>query len=113
MEAETKPDENQEWPAWLPWLAGVGVLIILAVWYFAPFWEARSKVRYLMIDPESAEFREMHRGQNGAICGEVNSKNRLGAYTGFVAFYVVDGVAHVQPPDATELSIELQRSACR
>ena len=43
--------------------------------------KAQESVKALLKDPSSAEFRNM----NG-ICGEVNSKNSFGAYTGFVRF---------------------------
>lgn len=43
--------------------------------------KAQESVRALLKDPSSAEFRNM----NG-MCGEVNSKNSFGAYTGFVRF---------------------------
>lgn len=43
--------------------------------------KAQESVMALLKDPSSAEFRNM----NG-MCGEVNSKNSFGAYTGFVRF---------------------------
>ncbi|MGF2346357.1 hypothetical protein ACOI3N_19070, partial [Acinetobacter baumannii] len=43
--------------------------------------KAQESVKALLKDPGSAEFRNM----NG-MCGEVNSKNSFGAYTGFVRF---------------------------
>ena len=43
--------------------------------------KAQESVKALLKDPSSAEFRNM----NG-MCGEVNSKNSFGAYTGFVRF---------------------------
>ena len=43
--------------------------------------KAQESVKALLKDPSSAEFRNI----NG-MCGEVNSKNSFGAYTGFVRF---------------------------
>ncbi len=53
-----------------------------------------SSVREKMIDPESTRFRNIRAydatltdGQGYRyVCGEVNSKNRMGGYTGFTAF---------------------------
>lgn len=56
--------------------------------------EIEGAVRYRMIDPTSTLFRNV-RGYDATltdgqaykyICGEVNSKNRMGGYTGFSAF---------------------------
>jgi hypothetical protein len=41
-----------------------------------------------LLDPFSAEYRELRAGRNGAVCGQVNAKNRLGAYVGFRTFVV-------------------------
>lgn len=49
--------------------------------------EAQSAVASLLIDPASAEFRSVT-SFDGAVCGEVNPKNRMGAYTGFSRFVV-------------------------
>jgi hypothetical protein len=53
-------------------------------------------VRQEMIDPDSTQFRNLRvlpgRGEDQRIvCGEVNSKNRLGGYVGFKHFVVVVG----------------------
>lgn len=54
---------------------------------------AEQAVRAELIDPESAEFREVKTctGDSSITRGEVNGKNRLGAYTGFEFFFVEDG----------------------
>lgn len=41
-----------------------------------------------LFDPGSAQYRELRAGRNGAICGKLNGKNRLGAYVGFKDFVV-------------------------
>ncbi len=68
--------------------------------------EARKSVVIHFKDPDSAKFRNeviYHNSeiQNGGIgvCGEVNSKNSYGAYTGFERYYYSFGEA-----DATTLS---------
>jgi hypothetical protein len=49
--------------------------------------KARSAVAQTLIDPSSAQFRNVT-AREGAVCGEINGKNRMGAYAGFVRFYV-------------------------
>lgn len=66
-----------------------GGLAIFAWWYF---WErphsfAREMVRAELVDPESAQFRNLHT-KGDKICGEVNAKNGMGGYVGFVPFVV-------------------------
>lgn len=39
-----------------------------------------------LFDPKSAQYRNLRSGRNGAICGEVNGKNKYGAYVGFKDF---------------------------
>jgi hypothetical protein len=57
----------------------------------APTSEARAKqaVRERLFDPESAQFSELFKSpsDNGAICGLVNAKNRMGGYAGRAPFY--------------------------
>lgn len=36
-----------------------------------------------MFDPDAAQFRNEETSSAGDVCGEVNSKNRFGAYVGF------------------------------
>ena len=52
---------------------------------------ARQSLGNQLKDPESAQFRNLRSGKPDAsgdymICGEVNAKNELGGYTGFVPF---------------------------
>lgn len=44
-------------------------------------------VKSALKDPESAKFKNVV-----GVCGEVNSKNSYGGYTGFKSFYISDGV---------------------
>jgi hypothetical protein len=49
--------------------------------------KARDAVARELVDPSSAQFRNTEvRGD--MVCGEVNGKNRMGAYVGFQRFYV-------------------------
>ena len=56
---------------------------------------AKAAVVYDFFDPDSAQFRNIvgYRVQTGdqIICGEVNAKNRFGAYVGYQGFYVRQG----------------------
>ena len=58
--------------------------------------DARALVTYDFFDPTTPLFRnEMtYALENGekVICGQVNAKNRLGAYVGFTPFYVRYGI---------------------
>lgn len=47
-----------------------------------------------LLDPFSAQFRDLHKLPSGAICGQVNAKNRYGAYVGWHTF-AVSGVMRV------------------
>lgn len=46
----------------------------------------KSAMEVALIDPFSAQYRALHRGKKGAVCGQVNGKNRLAAYVGFKDF---------------------------
>lgn len=48
---------------------------------------AKAAAAQLLIDPTSAQFRNVAAGDR-AVCGEINGKNRMGAYVGFTRFYV-------------------------
>lgn len=70
---------------------------------------ARNWVRAELTDPDSAKFRN----QKG-YCGEVNSKNRMGGYTGFVRFIAIteglvkfEGSTYTDFKDAWRESCEL------
>ena len=79
----------------------IGLLALLTLMACEPssFKKAREAVAHDMRDPESSQFRAVSAGFDGAVCGEVNSKNAMGAYVGFRRFawsdslgaYVDDG----------------------
>lgn len=52
-----------------------------------PISVAQSQVTSELIDPNSAQFRDMNDFGN-YVCGEVNARNSFGGYTGFQPFYV-------------------------
>ena len=47
-------------------------------------------VAYDLIDPSSAQFREVRQTDDGTWCGQVNGKNRMGAYTGYNDFFALE-----------------------
>lgn len=63
----------------------------------------QKKVRYVLKDPQSAQFREGFETKEDSegharlsYCGEVNSKNSYGAFTGFKRFVVIDGGVFIE-----------------
>jgi hypothetical protein len=51
---------------------------------------AKASIAYDLFDPSAAQFRNLFVSERGAVrvlCGEVNGKNRMGAYVGFRRFY--------------------------
>ncbi|WOC01223.1 MULTISPECIES: hypothetical protein [unclassified Providencia] len=44
---------------------------------------AENRLKENLKDPSSAEFRDSRMGSGGSVCGQVNSKNGFGAYTGY------------------------------
>src|SRR6218665_485654 len=72
-----------------------------------------------LIDPGSTQFRNVRSAGSGAasrVCGEINGKNRMGAYAGFTRFIVNPATEHVQMdrPNARPASVALaQLEQCR
>lgn len=61
-----------------------------------PLTIARAKwsIEERLNDPESARYKSTYLvRRTGAVCGRVNSKNRMGGYDGFKGFVVSDGEA--------------------
>ena len=52
---------------------------------------ARENAKARLKDPDSAQFRNQFVGKKGVPCGEVNSKNSFGGYTGFQRFVASGG----------------------
>ena len=77
------------------------VLGAAAFWYFTsskPESDAIASVKERLSDPGSAQFRNVQ-AKNGAVCGEVNAKNKMGGYVGFTRFMYLKGSAHVWRSD--------------
>ncbi|MGJ8588807.1 MAG: hypothetical protein ACSHXW_11685 [Yoonia sp.] len=73
----------------------------LSFGFLKPEWEIRLESR--LFDAESAQYRNVEISElTGWICGEVNSKNRLGAYAGWKKFMV-------RPPFELDSRPDLQR----
>ncbi len=57
--------------------------------------DARNDVKTQLIDAESARFQNIRIFENGNYCGQVNAKNRMGGYTGFVEFSKQNSVVEI------------------
>jgi hypothetical protein len=73
-----------------------------------------------LIDPSSAQFRNVRTATAGAlgtrVCGEINGKNRMGAYAGFTRFIVnpeTESVEMDQPNATTTSNALAQLEQCR
>ena len=71
----------------------VGVLALVACAPSEPpqFEEARTAVRHMMRDPDSATFEDLKLLKSGTVCGRVNAKNGMGGYSGYAPFYHLSG----------------------
>lgn len=56
----------------------------------SPRAKAHEAIKQALFDPDAAQFRNEETSSSGDVCGEVNSKNRFGAYVGF-SRYVYTG----------------------
>jgi hypothetical protein len=50
--------------------------------------QAKRLVEHDLRDPEATHYREVFRSPSGAVCGQMNAKNGLGGYVGYVDFIV-------------------------
>lgn len=48
--------------------------------------QATSSVKAILYDGTSARFRDLYTSSAGVICGQVNAKNRFGAFVGYQFF---------------------------
>lgn len=74
-------------------VSAAAVLAITVVVYLnhAPWFAFREKRAYIndkLKDPGSTNFRNERVSSSDWLCGELNSKNGMGAYTGFKKFFV-------------------------
>jgi hypothetical protein len=86
------------------------------VWWWTvgkAYYDVTARVRSALIDPDSAEFRDVVVGRTSA-CGEVNSRNRMGGYTGFQKFYMGEsGVNFVSDnPETRALEMATFNTVC-
>lgn len=104
-----------------PLVAGaiVGVLIASALSYrqFVLLPAMREPLLKQLSAPQTAQFRlERYVGPwtvgGGALCGEINAKNRMGGYTGFTPYFSAGGEA-VSGPETPRLcdTVSLERAA--
>ena len=79
--------------------------------------ELRKPVLAELNDPDSAKFRNewIASGwtvwfvKGSILCGEVNAKNRMGGYVGYVKFSTLDGMADIGSDD---LGLKMVSIAC-
>ena len=76
-------------------------------WSSSAKYMAERRVKNLLRDPGSAEFRNLRvytqtNPRQRAVCGEVNSKNGFGGYVGFAPFVAIVTYEGVQPNGDTE-----------
>ena len=64
------------------------MLLVVQMEKMSKIRKAKASVAYDLLDPESAQFRNVETSDYGYVCGEVNAKNSYGAYTGFKWFSV-------------------------
>lgn len=63
-------------------------------WYakqYRPVQIAKQAVLEKLVDPSSAQFKDVQLVDGSLVCGEVNAKNRMGGYVGYASFAVIDG----------------------
>jgi hypothetical protein len=73
---------------------------------------AKDRAAQLLIDPSSAQFHNVQ-AREKAVCGEINGKNRMGAYVGFSRFYVDVGTGSAAiDPQFDFGDFESARSLC-
>ena len=67
-------------------IALIGVSIIFSGCSGGQVAAAKASVERQLIDPTSAQYRDMTSFTEDVVCGSVNSKNRMGGYVGFRLF---------------------------
>jgi hypothetical protein len=112
----TAPDR----PWWITPLLGFGALFAaaLALWWWttSPHGQmerdARHALAAVLLDATSADLRNLRRTETGGVCGEVNAKNALGAYTGFKPFHASGDVVFVEQNEAGGFAASMVRASC-
>lgn len=68
-------------------------------------------VRARLVDPDSAKFKNVYYKEGVGICGQVNSKNRMGGYVGFKSFVVeASGLVLMEGPELQKYQREIVAS---
>lgn len=89
---------------------GVAVVVVVGAIVMGPNYlkvrKAKALVAEKLIDPSSAQFRRVQVVPQpyDKICGEINGKNRLGAYVGFSRFVVQGELVTIQPQESSTYS---------
>jgi len=99
---------------------GLGAIAIgLVLWALpSPVSRVQKNVRDHLFDPDSAQFSGVtHNSLNGVGCGYINSKNRLGGYSGKTHFILQsDGKLQFFPTtniEADEVAyVKMMREVC-
>lgn len=87
--------------------AGFGItgFVLWMVWHMQPEPEWKQRLLAKLTDPTSAQIRNVEIGDiTGWVCGEVNSKNRMGGYVGFKDFMIMQP----NPPTRTDWNIYIE-----
>jgi len=97
-----------------PLIAAVVLVLLAGVSWagydrFGPVPKAKRAVMDVLTDPESARFKNVRYVSDAKIvCGQVNSKNRMGGYIGFIPFTVEAGEVFIDdgegPADPGKIS---------
>jgi len=79
--------------------------------------QLRRPVLALLSDPDSAQFRSerLFSGwtlDNSALCGEVNTRNRMGGYVGYAHFTVVAEIASISDEFETDFKLKNNLPLC-
>lgn len=92
-------DFGANWSPKIVAIVAIGLVLVGGAAFYLPLWSAQRAVAERLFDPSAVQFREVHRGRD-AVCGEVNGKNRFGAYVGYRRFIAtVNGQVFVDSPD--------------
>lgn len=74
---------------------------------FSLFGPNLDPIKEMLADPYSAKFERIETLPSGIVCGDVNSKNRFGAYTGKQLFAIAEGQGYL-----SENSEQVTRILC-
>lgn len=97
-------DFGANWSTGITVVVVVGIALIAGGAHYLPIWSAQRAVTERLFDPTAVLFRNVQKGRDG-VCGEVNGKNRFGAYVGYTRFVVTaDGFVYIDGSDGREAS---------